>query len=201
MELYCVASDEHSCIGHFCSGFISQAAKLVTQGVPMCRLFSLEELKEATNNFDTCASVGEGSHGKVPSASSKHFNYANKKKRRRRKTTVSPRNSLLLFQLYKGKLENGTQVAIRCLSLANKFSIRNLKLRLDLLWKLRHPHLVCLLGHCIEGGGLNDFNVNKVFLVYEYVPNGNFRTHLSGKSLLLCVEFDKIPFSILYLCY
>lgn len=128
--------------------FISQAAKLVTQGVPMCRLFSLEELKEATNNFDTCASVGEGSHGK----------------------------------LYKGKLENGTQVAIRCLSLANKFSIRNLKLRLDLLWKLRHPHLVCLLGHCIEGGGLNDFNVNKVFLVYEYVPNGNFRTHLSEKS-------------------
>ncbi|KAJ6760890.1 hypothetical protein OIU79_025686 [Salix purpurea] len=80
--------------------------------------------------------------------------------------------------LYKGTLENGTQVAIRCIPSSKKYSMRNLKLRLDLLAKLRHPHLVCLLGHCIDGGE-QDYTVNKVFLVYECVSNGNFRAYLS----------------------
>jgi serine/threonine protein kinase len=86
----------------------------------------------------------------------------------------------LFYQLYKGILENGTQVAIRCVPSSKKYSMRNLKLRMDLLAKLRHPHLVCLLGHCIDGGGQDDYRVNKVFLVYEYVSNGNFRAYLSG---------------------
>lgn len=125
--------------------FISQAAKLGTQGSPTYRLFSLEELKEATNNFDPMTFLGEGSIGK----------------------------------LYKGKLENGAYVGIRTITLYRKYSIRNLKLRLDLLSKLRHPHLVSLLGHCIDGGGQDDSNVDRFFLIYEYMPNGNYHTHLS----------------------
>ncbi|KAK9278531.1 hypothetical protein L1049_028099 [Liquidambar formosana] len=128
--------------------FISESAKLGTQAVPVCRSFSLEELREATNNFSNSTCMGEGSYGK----------------------------------LYKGRLENGTQVAIRCLPSSRRYSFRNLKLRLDLLAKLQHPHLVCLLGHCIDGGGRDDFNVNNIFLIYEYVPDGNFRTHLSERS-------------------
>ncbi|KAJ0048095.1 hypothetical protein Pint_15702 [Pistacia integerrima] len=128
--------------------FISEAAKLGSQGLPVCRPFALEELNEATNNFDNSAFMGEGSYGK----------------------------------LYKGRLENGTLVAVRCLPPSKKYSIRNLKLRLDLLAKLRHPHLVCLLGHCIDGGGRDDYSINKVFLIYEYVPNGNFRSHLSENT-------------------
>lgn len=53
----------------FCSllllGFISQAAKLGAQGASACHLFSMEELKEATNNFDSSTFMGEGSVGKV----------------------------------------------------------------------------------------------------------------------------------------
>ncbi|KAJ4838480.1 hypothetical protein Tsubulata_021075 [Turnera subulata] len=124
--------------------FISEAAKLGAQDLPACRSFTLEELKEATKNFDNSCILGEGSYGK----------------------------------LYKGTLENGTQVAIRCLPSSKKYSIRNLKLRLDLLAKLRHPHLVCLLGHCIDGGGQDDYRVNGVFLIYEYISYGNFRTLL-----------------------
>lgn len=87
-----------------------------------------------------------------------------------------------VMQLYKGRLANGTQVAIRYLPLSKKFSMRNVKLRLDLLSRLQHPHLVCLLGHCLDSGGRGDYNLNKVYLVSEYVPNGTFRDHLSGTS-------------------
>lgn len=84
------------------------------------------------------------------------------------------------FQIHKGRLENGTYVAIRSLALSKKYSIRNLKVRLDFLSKLHHPHLVALLGHCIEGGGQDEACAHKIFLVYEYVPNGDYRGHLSG---------------------
>ncbi|KAL3818572.1 hypothetical protein ACJIZ3_004477 [Penstemon smallii] len=82
-------------------------------------------------------------------------------------------------KIYKGRLETGVWVAIRCLRVSKRFTIRNLKLRLDLLAKLRHPHLVCLLGHCIESEVKDQFGANKVYLIYEYVPNGNYRAHLS----------------------
>ncbi|CAA0806932.1 Leucine-rich repeat protein kinase family protein [Striga hermonthica] len=80
-------------------------------------------------------------------------------------------------KIYKGRLESGAQVAVRCLTVSRKYTIRNLKLRLDLLAKLRHPHLVCLLGHCME----SDCKVgdNSVYLIYEYIPSGSYRAHLN----------------------
>jgi hypothetical protein len=90
----------------------------------------------------------------------------------------------LILQLYKGKLENGTVIAIRCLALHQRYSIRNLKLRLDLLSKLRHPNLVCLLGHCIDSA-VDESSVKRVFLVYEYVPSGTLSSYLSGMELHL----------------
>lgn len=50
---------------HISSGYISEAGKFGAQGLPVCRSFTLEELKEATNNFDNSAFLGEGSYGKV----------------------------------------------------------------------------------------------------------------------------------------
>lgn len=49
----------------FCPGYISQAANLGCEGMPVCRLFCLEELMEATNNFDKSYIMGESSYGKV----------------------------------------------------------------------------------------------------------------------------------------
>lgn len=84
------------------------------------------------------------------------------------------------FQVYKGKLENGSYVVIRSLVLSKKCSIQNLKAKLDLLSKFQHPNLVNLLGHCIDCGRQDDSSNHKVHLIYEYVSNGNYRTHLSG---------------------
>lgn len=127
---------------------ITQAAKLGTQSAPAYRVFSFEELGEATDNFDELAFMGESSIGKI----------------------------------YKGRLENGTYVAIRSLALCRKYSIQNLKQHLDLLSKLRHPHLVGLLGHCIDGGRQEDLSIHRLLLVYEFVPNGNFCAYLSDTS-------------------
>ena len=103
---------------------------------------------------------------------------------------IVPFNSV---QLYKGKLENNSYVAIRSLALSKKFSIQNLKVRLDLLSKLHHPNLVSLLGHCIDGGGQDDSSTPKVYLVYEYVPNGNYRAHLSGwYGIIVCESLRSI---------
>nr|XP_017238015.1 PREDICTED: probable inactive leucine-rich repeat receptor-like protein kinase At3g03770 isoform X2 [Daucus carota subsp. sativus] len=127
---------------------ISQAAKLGTQGTQVQRVFSLEELKEATDNFSQLLILGEGYTGK----------------------------------LYKGRLENGTYIAIRSLPLFRNYLIRNLEIRLNLLSKLRHPHLVELMGYSIDREGHDILTASRVFLVYEYVPNGNFRSHLSETS-------------------
>ncbi|KAM0022692.1 putative protein kinase RLK-Pelle-LRR-VI-1 family [Helianthus debilis subsp. tardiflorus] len=127
---------------------ISEASKIGTQVAPSCRVFSIQELAQATDDFSASLFLGEGSIGK----------------------------------LYKGMLENGSCIVIRSLSLFKKYSIRNLKVRLDLLSKLRHPHLVGFLGYCISDEGLEDSTSSRVFLVHEYISNGNFRAHLSEYS-------------------
>ncbi|ESW09926.1 hypothetical protein PHAVU_009G167600 [Phaseolus vulgaris] len=127
--------------------YISETAKLGREDLPTCRSYSLEELKEATNNFENSTFMGENIYGK----------------------------------LYRGKLESGIQIVIRSLPVSKKYSVRNFKLRLDLLAKLRHPHLVSLLGHCIDGV-VGENNETNVFLIYEYVPNGTFQIYLSGDS-------------------
>lgn len=49
---------------NFALGNISQTMKLVALGLPAYRTFFMEELKEATNNFDE-SNLIEGSHGQV----------------------------------------------------------------------------------------------------------------------------------------
>lgn len=49
------------------SGYVSEAAKLGREDLPSCRSYSLEELMEATNNFDNSTFLGENIYGKVVS--------------------------------------------------------------------------------------------------------------------------------------
>nr|GLL36746.1 probable inactive leucine-rich repeat receptor-like protein kinase At3g03770 [Ipomoea trifida] len=126
--------------------YITQAMKLGSLSVPSYRTFSLEELEEATNNFDTSTFVGEGSTG----------------------------------QIYRGRLRDGSFVAIRCLKLKRSNSIQNFMHQIEFISKLRHQHLVSALGHCFECY-LDDSSVSRIFLVFEYVPNGTLRSWISDK--------------------
>lgn len=53
--------------GVLISGYVSEAEKLGREDLPTCRSYSLEELKEATNNFDNSTFMGENIYGKVMS--------------------------------------------------------------------------------------------------------------------------------------
>ncbi|KAL6223441.1 hypothetical protein ACLB2K_006828 [Fragaria x ananassa] len=124
--------------------YISQTMKLGALGLPSYRTFSLDELEEATNNFDTSTFMGEGSHG----------------------------------QMYRGQLKDGSFVAIRCLKLKTSHSSQHFMHHIEHILKLRHRNLVSALGHCLECY-LDDYSVSRIFLVFEYVPNGTLRSWIS----------------------
>lgn len=47
------------------SGYVPHALRLGPTGLPPYRIFTLEELEEATNNFHPSNLLGEGSMGQV----------------------------------------------------------------------------------------------------------------------------------------
>lgn len=81
--------------------------------------------------------------------------------------------------MYRGQLKDGSFVAIRCLKMKRSHSTQNFTHHVELISKLRHRHLVSALGHCFECY-LDDSSVSRVFLVFEYVPNGTLRAFVSG---------------------
>nr|AMM43063.1 LRR-RLK [Vernicia montana] len=77
-------------------------------------------------------------------------------------------------KVYKGILADGTVVAIKR---AQEHSLQGEKeflTEIELLSRLHHRNLVSLTGYCDEEG--------EQMLVYEFMPNGTLRDHLSAKS-------------------
>ncbi|XP_020580299.1 probable inactive leucine-rich repeat receptor-like protein kinase At3g03770 isoform X2 [Phalaenopsis equestris] len=87
-----------------------------------------------------------------------------------------------LGQMYRGKLRDGSLIAIRCLKLKKQHTSQNCNRHIELISKLRHQHLVSALGHCFEYY-LEDSSVSTLFLIFEYVSNGTLRSNISGQKL------------------
>ncbi|KAG9133136.1 hypothetical protein Leryth_023504 [Lithospermum erythrorhizon] len=81
-------------------------------------------------------------------------------------------------QVYKGRLPDGTVVAIRSLKLKKRHSIQSYTHQLELVSKLRHGHLVSAIGHCFECHP-EDSSVSRIYLLFEFVPNGTLRSFIS----------------------
>ncbi|CAI9089028.1 OLC1v1023514C1 [Oldenlandia corymbosa var. corymbosa] len=74
--------------------------------------------------------------------------------------------------VYRGKLVNGTEVAVKRLLNNLGQAEKEFRAEAEAIGHVRHKNLVRLLGYCIEG-------VHRM-LVYEYVNNGNLEQWLHG---------------------
>ncbi|KAK4435814.1 Receptor-like kinase TMK4 [Sesamum alatum] len=74
--------------------------------------------------------------------------------------------------VYKGELHDGTKIAVKRMesgAMGTK-GMNEFQAEIAVLTKVRHRHLVALLGYCING--------NERLLVYEYMPQGTLGQHL-----------------------
>lgn len=74
--------------------------------------------------------------------------------------------------VYKGELDDGTKIAVKRMEagVISTKALDEFQAEIAVLSKVRHRHLVALLGYSIEG--------NERILVYEYMPQGALSRHL-----------------------
>ncbi|WCJ25561.1 Malectin/receptor-like protein kinase family protein [Euphorbia peplus] len=75
--------------------------------------------------------------------------------------------------VYKGFIQNGSvsvPVAIKRLELSSKQGFREFHTEIEMLSRLRHAHLVSLVGYCNEE--------DEMILVYEFMDQGNLQDHM-----------------------
>ncbi|CAI9110281.1 OLC1v1010275C1 [Oldenlandia corymbosa var. corymbosa] len=74
--------------------------------------------------------------------------------------------------VYRGALHDGTKIAVKRMEsgVLDGKGLAEFRSEIAVLTKVRHRHLVALLGFCIDG--------NEKLLVYEYMPQGTLSRHL-----------------------
>ncbi|KAL3830694.1 hypothetical protein ACJIZ3_019496 [Penstemon smallii] len=74
--------------------------------------------------------------------------------------------------VYKGELHDGTKIAVKRMEsgVMSEKGLDEFKSEISVLTKVRHRHLVALLGYCLDG--------NERLLVYEYMPQGTLSRYL-----------------------
>ncbi|XP_031260688.1 proline-rich receptor-like protein kinase PERK13 [Pistacia vera] len=78
--------------------------------------------------------------------------------------------------VYKGKLPEGKEVAVKQLKAGSGQGEREFRAEVDIISRVHHRHLVSLVGYCIA-------DRNRL-LIYEFVPNNTLEHHLHGETVL-----------------
>ncbi|KAL8161530.1 hypothetical protein V2J09_013019 [Rumex salicifolius] len=82
-------------------------------------------------------------------------------------------------QIYKGLLRSGSTVLIKSIKMKHKHSAKSMKQHMELISQLRHQNLVSIIGHCIATSQDRNNKGSTIFVVFENVPNGSLRDHLT----------------------
>ncbi|KAG5527687.1 hypothetical protein RHGRI_028578 [Rhododendron griersonianum] len=92
-------------------------------------------------------------------------------------------------KVYKALIDDGTMtVALKRLKLKSKQGAKEFWTEIEMLSKLRHTHLVSLLGYCDER--------NEMILVYEFMEHGSLADHLyktktKGNGIVAHMSWDQ----------
>ncbi|KAK6789121.1 hypothetical protein RDI58_012920 [Solanum bulbocastanum] len=78
-------------------------------------------------------------------------------------------------KVYRGVLCDGTKVALKRYGPGSQQGLAEFLKEIEMLSQFRHPYLVSFIGYCDEN--------NDMILIYEYMENGNLRSHLYGSDL------------------
>ncbi|KAJ9559440.1 hypothetical protein OSB04_014054 [Centaurea solstitialis] len=117
--------------------------------------FTLSELKTATENFSPSSIIGAGGFGFV------YIGVIN-----------NPQDSTKMVDVAVKRLnETGSQVSVVFYVLQGD---KEWVTEVNVLGVVEHPNLVKLVGYCAQDG--------EWLLVYEYMPNGTVKDHLSTRS-------------------